>query len=115
MSVEEEKFQEVLQDELRAREAACSLLGVQPGAGTEVLKAAYRRAAMTQHPDRNPGDSAAARKFILIKCAYELLANGVQCGELLRKISSWNDMPETVRHQLDSPWGYFTWWRDNYF
>ena len=35
------------------------------------VKAAYRRLALTTHPDRNPGDDSAAAKFRLIQGAYE--------------------------------------------
>ena len=40
------------------------------------MKAAYRRLALATHPDRNPGDSAAADKFRRIQGAYERVLAG---------------------------------------
>ena len=38
-------------------------------------KKSYRELAMKYHPDRNPGDEEASRKFIDINEAYEILSN----------------------------------------
>lgn len=43
------------------------------GASGEILKSAYRKLAMKFHPDRNPGDSSAERKFKEINEAYDVL------------------------------------------
>jgi molecular chaperone DnaJ len=43
---------------------------------TEVdMKAAFRKAAMLHHPDRNPGDAEAERKFKEINEAYQVLSD----------------------------------------
>jgi DnaJ-like protein len=39
------------------------VLGVKPGASLDEAMAAYRRLAMQYHPDRNPGDEAAAARM----------------------------------------------------
>ena len=39
------------------------VLGVEQGASPEEIKAAYRRAAMKHHPDRNQGDDEAHAAF----------------------------------------------------
>jgi molecular chaperone DnaJ len=51
------------------------ILGVSRGAGDAELKKAYRRLAMKYHPDRRPGDEAAAQQFKQAKEAYEVLSD----------------------------------------
>src|SRR5919206_1811750 len=48
-------------------------LECQKGATAEVLKSAYRKLAMRFHPDKNPGDHNAERKFKEINEAYDVL------------------------------------------
>lgn len=50
-------------------------LGVHPDATAAEIRAAYRRLARESHPDRNPGDPAAERRFKRIARAYEVLAD----------------------------------------
>ena len=49
------------------------LLGIERGADPAAIKSAYRKLAMKFHPDRNPGDDAAEKKFKDINAAYEVL------------------------------------------
>ncbi|MDG4603525.1 MAG: molecular chaperone DnaJ [Defluviicoccus sp.] len=56
-----------------AKEDYYRTLGVARDADKEKLKKAYRTLAMKYHPDRNPGDSEAERKFKEINEAYEVL------------------------------------------
>ena len=51
------------------------VLGVSPDASDEDIKKAYRRLAKQYHPDRNPGDAAAAKKMQEINAAYEQIKN----------------------------------------
>jgi hypothetical protein len=51
----------------------CNELGVMPGASREVVKRAFRRQALTTHPDRNPGALDATQRFQGILNAYERL------------------------------------------
>jgi len=50
-----------------------TLLGVDRDADSNTIKKAYRKQAMQYHPDRNPGDEEAERKFKEINEAYEVL------------------------------------------
>ena len=49
------------------------ILGVGKDADEAELKKAYRKLAMQYHPDRNPGDEAAEKKFKEINEAYDVL------------------------------------------
>lgn len=51
------------------------VLGVNPDASDDEIKRAYRRLAKQYHPDRNPGDAAAAKKMQQINAAYEQIKN----------------------------------------
>ncbi len=51
------------------------LLQVASHADIEVIEAAYRRLAYRYHPDRNPGDKAAAEMMLLLNEAREVLIN----------------------------------------
>lgn len=49
------------------------VLGIRPGADDDQVKHAYRELAKTLHPDRNPGNEVAERRFKLVSTAYEAL------------------------------------------
>lgn len=50
-------------------------LGVKPNATELEIKKAYRRLAITTHPDKNPGDETAHARFQAIGEAYQVLSN----------------------------------------
>ena len=60
----------------RESEEPYGVLGLPLNAPREQVKAAYRRLALVTHPDRNPGDNAAADRFRLIQGAYERVLAG---------------------------------------
>jgi hypothetical protein len=51
------------------------LLGTRPDADAKTLHRAFRDAAKEHHPDHNPGDQDANRRFTQIVSAYEVLRN----------------------------------------
>jgi molecular chaperone DnaJ len=51
------------------------VLGVSKNASDDDIKKAYRRNAMKNHPDRNPGDKVAEERFKEASEAYEVLSN----------------------------------------
>lgn len=55
-----------------------SLLGVKRAASPDEIKRAYRRMVFRFHPDRNPGDEAAAGKFKQVLDAYAVLSDGAK-------------------------------------
>jgi preprotein translocase subunit Sec63 len=109
------EFGERINRDLEARRAACKILGVEEFASKEVLKQAYRRASLKYHPDHNPNDNDANKKFVLVKCAYELLIEDKPCDMLLEEIKSWPDVPEDDKYKLENLWGHFLWWREKFF
>ncbi len=51
------------------------VLGVEKGASKDDIKKAYRRLAIANHPDKNPGDKAAEERFKEATEAYEVLGD----------------------------------------
>lgn len=51
------------------------LLGVAKGASTDEIRSAFRKLALKYHPDRNPDDKDAERKFKEISEAYDVLSD----------------------------------------
>lgn len=51
------------------------VLGVARSADGKEIKAAYRKLAMTYHPDRNPGNTEAEERFKQVNAAYAVLSN----------------------------------------
>jgi len=96
-------FMEKFTRDLEARKAAAIILEIDELAGKEKLKKAYRAAAAKYHPDHNGNTPEANKRFILVKCAYELLAFDKPCDILLREINTWPGVPEKDgKYKLDN-------------
>lgn len=54
------------------------ILGVAPTATDDEIRAAYRKLAKAHHPDLNPGNKDAERRFKEIAAAYDLLGDAAQ-------------------------------------
>jgi len=109
------EFMERISCDLAARKAACKILGVSEDANRKDLKRAYRKLSMKCHPDHNRDGAEATKRFVLVKCAYELLAEDKPCPQLLEEINAWEGVPEDGKYKLDNPWGHFLWWREKFF
>jgi hypothetical protein len=108
-------FMEKITSDLEARKAAGRILDISESADMNELKKAYRKAAAKYHPDHNSNTPEANRRFILIKCAYELLAFDKPCEEIVEEINSWPGVPDDGKYKLANPWGHFLWWREKFF
>jgi hypothetical protein len=108
-------FMEKISKNLEARKAAGRILDISESADMTELKKAYRKASTKYHPDHNGNTPEANKKFILIKCAYELLAFDKPCEKILEEINSWPGVPEDGKYRLENPWGHFLWWREKFF
>jgi curved DNA-binding protein len=65
-------------------------LGVDRKATPADIKKAYRRLARELHPDRNPGDKTAERKFKDLNEAHEVLADSKKRGQYDMLGSNWD-------------------------
>jgi len=112
---EDSEFMEKITRDIEARKAACKVLGISEDADKKEMKKAYRKASMKYHPDHNKGDADAAKKFVLVKCAYELLAKDKPCLQLLEEVNTWEGVPDDSKYNLENQWGHFLWWREKFF
>ena len=112
---EEYDFKKKIISDIKARKAAFNILGINESVDAKELKKAYRKAALKYHPDHNGNTVEANRKFILIKCAYELLAYDKPCKKNMEDINSWPDFQENSKYSTNNIWGHFLWWKEKFF
>jgi curved DNA-binding protein len=80
------------------------ILGVERSASKDDIKRAYRKLAMKEHPDRNPGDKKAEERFKEINEAYQVLSDQekrARYDQLGESYSQWK--------QGGAPTGGFNW------
>jgi DnaJ-class molecular chaperone len=109
MKMEDVDFVETIILDLKIRQAARQILEVREGASQNEFEKAYRRASLKYHPDHNQKDTDANKKFILVKCAYELLTKDKSCSALLEEVNNWRCIPDNDKHKLDNQWGHLFW------
>lgn len=79
------------------------LLGVASTADSREIRKAFKKLAITMHPDKNPDDPEAQEKFLKLKQAYEILKDqetrkqydlhgekGVKDGKSSKDYQTWN-------------------------
>eukprot|EP00457_Paulinella_chromatophora_P006718 gb/GEZN01006737.1/.p1 GENE.gb/GEZN01006737.1/~~gb/GEZN01006737.1/.p1 ORF type:complete len:369 (-),score=88.66 gb/GEZN01006737.1/:403-1509(-) len=58
-----------------AKQDFYEVLGVERDSTSKEIKKAFRTLSLQYHPDKNPGDEVAQKKFVLVNEAYEVLSN----------------------------------------
>ena len=86
---------------------AYGVLGLSSGASDDEIKKAYRKLAMKYHPDRNPNDEAAEKKFKVVNEAYqEITARRNGTYRPCNCDYSDGSIPEEQKKQQNNGYGY---------
>ncbi|XP_030284460.1 dnaJ homolog subfamily C member 10 [Sparus aurata] len=82
-----------------------SLLGVGREATTREIRQAFKKLALTMHPDKNPGDTSAHDKFLQVNRAYEVLKD----EELRKKYDKYGEkgLDEQQQGGRYESWNYY--------
>uniref|UniRef100_A0A3B3ZUP4 DnaJ homolog subfamily C member 10 n=1 Tax=Periophthalmus magnuspinnatus TaxID=409849 RepID=A0A3B3ZUP4_9GOBI len=82
-----------------------ALLGVSRGASTLEIRRAFKKLALTMHPDKNPGDASAHEKFLQVNRAYEVLKD----EELRKKYDKYGEkgLDEQQQDGRYESWNYY--------
>ncbi|HMN27234.1 MAG TPA: J domain-containing protein, partial [Caldilineaceae bacterium] len=82
-------------------------LGVSRNADEKEIKKAFRKLAQQYHPDRNPGDKEAERKFKEINEAYTVLGDADKRGKYDKFGAEWEQYERAGVRPEDVGWGPF--------
>ena len=113
--LDENYFQEKANEQVRLEKLARKILGVSDGADATEIKKAYWLLAMKYHPDKHRGQPDKLRHFQNIKNAYDFLMSGHAGGSFSDSDEVSKDDSMSDKYNTDNKWGYFLWWRDNFF
>ncbi len=81
------------------------LLGIERNASVAELRSAYRELALKYHPDRNPGDPQAEKRFNLINKAYQVLSDPAKRAAYTDQLIQAENQPqETQPGDTDAIW-----------
>ena len=75
------------------------VLEVAKGATQDEIKKAYRKKALQYHPDRNPGDKEAEKKFKEISEAMKSAATAL--GVRITWGGDWKSFQDTPHYQIE--------------
>ncbi len=81
------------------------ILGVPRAADEKELKKAFRKLAQQYHPDKNPGDKEAERKFKEINEAYTVLSDADKRGKYDKFGAQWEQYSRAGGRPEDFNWG----------
>src|ERR1700712_2002968 len=89
------------------------ILGLDKNAGTDDIKKAYRKLARKYHPDLNPNDKGANKKFQEINEANEVLSDPEKRKKYDKYGKDWQhaeefEQYENARKQQQSQYGGFS-------
>jgi len=113
--MDEKGFAERIGQDQQARRNACRILEVAENADRRAVQKAYRRACRKTHPDFNPFEEKSHEKFLQVQSAYEFLMKGTTDKMLVEKLKAVSIAPSTEKYDLENEWGYFLWWREQFF
>ena len=85
------------------------ILGVSKGANEKELRQAYRKLARKHHPDLNPGDKDAEKKFKRINQAYEVLSDPKSRKKYDKYGDKWEQAEQFEARYGQGPGTPFTW------
>jgi curved DNA-binding protein len=84
------------------------ILGVARNADEKEIKRSFRKLAQQYHPDKNPGDKEAERKFKEVNEAYTVLGDSDKRNKYDRFGAQWEQYERAGVRPEDMGWGNFT-------
>lgn len=82
------------------------LLGVDRDADSREIRKAFKKLALTMHPDKNPDDPEAQEKFVQVKQAYEVLKD--QDKRKQYDMHGEDGLKESFKNYRDyQPWNFY--------
>jgi len=113
--LDEFDYQRETTREIQQESIARRVLGVAEDASPDQIRRAWRRACLRTHPDRNPGNAEARKKFRIVNGAYRLLTTGSPCDELMSVADDAAKVSGDDEAKRGGAWRFFLWWRETFF